>query len=221
MGKIAAYTATVIVPALICVAATMNASAPGEFLAVRICVWTAAGLIFFLVLWALYRDAASIWHYALAALVIVSLMFGTPAFLRWVDFKEEASHQIPRVRAAFSATQNIKLWAPSLGGSETLNLDNTAVLRVIGDASISQITLSLDTVPARLNDMGSPGKFKAEGLQFQIRDPSKEYLFDTDKNKRHEIKVEGRTFVVVLQDVFPRPKEGSNAFEYFFGISEK
>ena len=222
MGKIGSYSATVIIPVLFCVVVTMNATTPGEFYALRLCIWAVGIGVFILIGQILYFESYALWHTLLGAAVMATVVISVPSLLRWVDAKEVASKQLPRMRAAFSATESIKLWAPSLGGNETLDLDNVAILRVVGPAASNQITLALDTVPVRLKDMEIPGKIKIESPQFQIRDPSKEYPFDGDKNKRHEIEIGGRTFIVVLKDIFPRTIEGvADPTEYVFGISER
>jgi hypothetical protein len=133
----------------------------------------------------------------------------------------ESESPIPTVRTAFSATESIKMWPPFLGGTEMLNLDNVAVLRALTETN-DQITFALNSVPIRMRDIDTPD-LKIQGAQFHIiKGDTPEYLFDRDKNKRHEITVEGRTFVVILQDIVPRDIPNvASPIEYIFGISEK
>jgi|ERR1700761_1523606 len=135
------------------------------------------------------------------------------------DHYTDDGKRITTVRTAFSATESIKLWPPFLGGTDTLNLDNVAILRVVVPLN-DQITLILNSTAIRMRDINKDG-FQAQGIQLMARD-GPEFLFDRTKSRRHEISVEGRTFVVILQDIFPRTIEGvANPIEYVFGISEK
>ncbi len=161
MGKIANFIGFAALPAVVGVLLTMTPTTSAEYEALRAGLCVAGISSCAVVAQAIRREANTLGHYILGYVVlatIIAVVF--PGLWMWINAKEIASHQLPRFQVAFSATQNIKLWAPSLGGNETLNLDNVAVLRVIGAASSSQITLSLDTVPTRTQGHGDSWKIE-------------------------------------------------------------
>jgi hypothetical protein len=125
------------------------------------------------------------------------------------------------VRRAFSARQSIKVLPPFLGGNMNLRLDNVAVLRLHAPYSMQLVTLILDVVPMDMSVNVSPG-ISIDGAQGYFHNPSAQYVFDVNQNKRREIAVAGRTFVVTLLEVKRLSMAGvANPIEYVFGISEK
>jgi hypothetical protein len=125
-------------------------------------------------------------------------------------------------RVAFSETQSIKHWPPFLGGSHTLRLDNVATLRFHHPSSPHSVTLLLDVVPTDLAVQTSPGVSVDGAVMYRHAATTAQYLFDTDQNKRREIAVAGRTFLVTLLQIKrPNVAEVPNALEYVFGVSEK
>jgi len=66
----------------------------------------------------------------------------------------------------------------------------------------------------------SPG-ISIDGAQGYFHNPSGEYLFDVDQNKRREITVAGRMFLVTLLEVRRLSMAAVDPIEYVFGISEK
>jgi hypothetical protein len=71
-----------------------------------------------------------------------------------------------------------------------------------------------------MRDIHTP-QIKIQGAQVHVLD-GPQFVFDRGTNKRHEITVEDRTFIVTLQDIIPRQINGvANPLEYVFGISEK
>ena len=128
---------------------------------------------------------------------------------------------INSIRIFFSQTQSIKVLPPSLGGVNFLNLDNIAMLRLHVPYSLQSVTLILDIVPMSIIPQTSPG-VTVEGAQIYDQSQGTQYIFDTGLNKRHEISVSGRTFVVTLLQInqLSVPKV-ANPIEYVFGISEK
>jgi hypothetical protein len=125
------------------------------------------------------------------------------------------------IRQAFSETQSIKVLPPFLGGNMNLRLDNVAILRLHTPYSMKFVTLVLDVVPMDMSVNISPG-ISINGAQGYFHSPSAEYLFDVDQNKRREITVAGRIFVVTLLEVKRLSMAGvANPIEYVFGISEK
>jgi hypothetical protein len=153
---------------------------------------------------------------------------------RWLSFipaftggpTSGEGHSSPRsttqtVRQAFSETQSIKALPPFLGGNMNLRLDNVAILRLHVPYSMKSVTLVLDVVPMDMSINVSPG-ISLDGAQGYFHGPSSEYLFDVDQNKRREITVASRTFVVTLLEVRRLSMAGvANPIEYIFGISEK
>jgi hypothetical protein len=125
------------------------------------------------------------------------------------------------VKIKFSETQSIKVLPPSLGGNDTLNLDNVATLKLYGPSySTTAVTLLLDVVPIELPDK-IDGNLQMEGAYTYNHLSAVKYTFDTAKNRRHEITTAGRTFAVTLQKIILLDVPGvSNALEYQFGISE-
>ena len=97
-----------------------------------------------------------------------------------------------------------------------MNLDNVATLRLYVPDAIDLATLILDTIPMRFPDQGS---FKDVEIYTHL---GPQYVFDNGDNKRHEIMVAGRTFVVTLLAIRKLyvPNVG-NPIEYTFGISDK
>src|SRR4029077_19378268 len=89
----------------------------------------------------------------------------------------------------FSETQSIKILPPSLGGIDTLNLDNIATLKAWFNTHFG-ITLLLDT-PA----IAFPPKIGIEGAEVWQRD-GKQYVFDLVNNQEQEVIVSGRTFII-------------------------
>jgi len=132
----------------------------------------------------------------------------------------ESSSGATVVRTAFDETQRINVLPPTLGGNDVLKLGNLAILRLGMPYSLEMVTLHLDATPMRLPD-GKNEKITVEGLTITKGGTTK-YTFDTAKNKRHEIVVAGRTYIVTLLESkkLDIPKV-SNAKEWVFGITEK
>ena len=146
-------------------------------------------------------------------------------------------------RPPYSATQVIDNLPPSLGGRDVLNLDNLATLRLLTPLEAGKITLLLDVVqyvttqetppveaaPPTIEELPD-GNFRvdisetldmSESLSVLAYSPEQKYVFDMDDNKRHEIPVGGRTFVVTLRKIQKLTTEGVNdTVEYEFGIAE-
>jgi hypothetical protein len=145
-----------------------------------------------------------------------------------------------RTRPLYSATQIINNLSLSSG---VLNLDNLATLTLSPPIRAGKITLVLDAVllgepkgqtapveaaPPTVEELPD-GNLRAdvsERLQFEdsasafSSHPEQEYVFDLDDNKRREISVGGRTFIVTLKAIRPLRGKGDNAVEYEFGVSE-
>jgi len=128
---------------------------------------------------------------------------------------------ITTIRVFFSQTQSIKTMPSFLGGIDNLNLDNLARLKLHIPYSLSEVNLILDVIPRTADVKTSPGVSVTDA---QIYDHTRGAIFhfDTGKDKRHEIRIAGRTFVVTLLqikrlDVAPV----ANPLEFVFGISEK
>jgi hypothetical protein len=128
---------------------------------------------------------------------------------------------INSIRNYFSQTQSIRVLPPSLGGIDYLNLDNVARLKLYVPYSANSVTLLLDIVPTSPIVRTSPNVV-VEGAQIYNQSLGVQYVFDTGDNKRHEIAVGGRTFVVTLLQInrLGIPNVG-NPLEYVFGISER
>jgi hypothetical protein len=142
----------------------------------------------------------------------------------WLLERARASdrhHSAIRVtRTAFDEAQSISTLPSSLGGKHFLRLGNMATLRLGAPYSLEVVTLRLDATPMRLPDR------KDESIaveDFTITKGSAiEYTFDTTKNKRHEITVVGRTYIVTLLE--SRKLDTPNfakPIEWVFGITEK
>jgi hypothetical protein len=124
------------------------------------------------------------------------------------------------VRNAFSDTQKIKVLPPSLGGNETLRLDNIATMTLV-ENSLTAITLALDSTPISLQlplPPDAPIAIQAPTLTVL----GKRFIFDVANNKRQQVEVQGRSFSVTLLEVKQLDVPGAtNPIEYVFGISEK
>lgn len=128
---------------------------------------------------------------------------------------------INSIRLLFSETQSIKFLPTALGGNDTINLDNIATLKLYVPSSIDRVTLLLDVVPIALPDKQTDF-FKVEDAQSYNQTTGVTYVFDTNKNRRHEITLKNRTFIVTLQKIRKLKVENiPGALEYQFGISEK
>jgi transposase-like protein len=124
------------------------------------------------------------------------------------------------VRSAFSQTQTINNFPPFLGGNMALQLDNVATLHLTGH-STQKITLGLDTVPVDMRVKFDPAKIQVAGAQF-FSVGNQQFVFDVHANKRREIEVSGRTFIVTLIQVKRNQTVNvANALEWVFGVSEK
>lgn len=134
---------------------------------------------------------------------------------------EQSAPRATTVRTAFSQTQSIKVLPPSLGGNMTLRLDNAATLRLAAPYSMQMLTLVLDAAPVDLGVQTSPG-VEVQGAQIYSHAGLSRYTFDVGPQKRQEITVTGRTFVVTLLEVKrPNVTGVANPIEYVFGISER
>jgi hypothetical protein len=124
------------------------------------------------------------------------------------------------MRSAFSDTQSIKVLPPSRGGNETLRLDSIATMTLF-ENSLTAITLALDSTPISLQlplPPNAPIVVEAPTLTVL----GKRFTFDVAKNKRHEVEVQGRSFIVTLLEIRQLDVSGAtNPIEYVFGISEK
>ena len=121
----------------------------------------------------------------------------------------------------FSQTQSIKVLPPSFGGNDSLNLDNIAKLKLHIPFSINLITMLLDVVVTNLPDQHTDN-FSVEGTQYYNQTSGTQYIFNTTNNKRHEIAVGGRIFIVTLLSINKLSIPNVPiATEYQFGISEK
>jgi len=128
---------------------------------------------------------------------------------------------ITTIRKFFSETQSIKVLPPSLGGIDHLNLDNAARLKLHAPYSLESVTLILDVVPTSVTPKSTPG-ITVEGAQVYDHTSGTQYVFNKTQNKRHEITVSGRTFVVTLLHVKALDvPDVSRAIEFVFGITEK
>jgi hypothetical protein len=110
---------------------------------------------------------------------------------------------------------------PSLGGVDYLNLDNIARLRLYVPYSKEYVTLLLDIIPTDLPSRSGSG-ISVEGAQIYNQSLGVPYVFDKGTQKRHEITVAGRTFVVTLLQIKQLDVPNvAKPLEYVFGISEK
>jgi hypothetical protein len=124
-----------------------------------------------------------------------------------------------------------------------LNLDNLATLRLGPPIHAGKITLVLDAVllgepkgrtppveavPPTIEELPD-GNLRAdvsERIYFEdsasafLFTREQEVVFDLDENRRREIFVDGRTFIVTLKAIRPLRGRGDNAAEYEFGVSE-
>jgi hypothetical protein len=114
-------------------------------------------------------------------------------FYQPAPLAKPASSGATAIRTAFDETQSIKVLPSSLGGNEVLRLGNLATLRRSVPYSLGMVTLELDVAPMRL-----PGYRDSVGDVTIIKGSGSKYTFDTMKNKRHEIAVGGRTYIVTL-----------------------
>jgi hypothetical protein len=159
--------------------------------------------------------------------VYAFLIWGVPAIRRQSvpipvpTPQPEPTPSAKTIRHAFSETQSIKVAPPFLGGNMTLRLDNVATLGLHVPYSMQSAPLILDVVPMDLAVEHSPN-VSVDGAQGYFHSGSANYVFDVQKNKRHDITVAGRTFIVTLQQVKKMDLPGvANPIEYVFGISEK
>ncbi len=124
-------------------------------------------------------------------------------------------------RVPFSQKQSIKTLPPGLGGIDYLNLDNVAILKHYFPSSSAKVTLLLDVVPTTLPDEHNKNSI-LEGAQYYNQSSETKYVFDKEKNNRHEIFVGGRNFIVSLLKIHElNIPNVPGALEYEFGISER
>lgn len=128
--------------------------------------------------------------------------------------------QLFPTRALYSATQNIRLWPPSLGGNDILKLDNLVTLKTGVLYDERSITMLLAVVPIEEESIENQS-FRAEGIQKIYHKFNQKYIFDIFDQKTHRISYGGRDFLVTLNKIRKIPIKGvSLALEYEFGISE-
>mgnify|MGYP001591711657 CR=1 FL=1 len=128
---------------------------------------------------------------------------------------------VTEIKSSFSQTQSIKTLPSSLGGIDYLNLDNVATLKLYVPSSLNKVTLLLDVVPISLPDQHNKA-FIVEDAQYYNQSLGKQYIFDAGENKRHEIEVGGRVFIITLLKIIKlNITDVPGALEYQFGISER
>jgi hypothetical protein len=79
---------------------------------------------------------------------------------------------------------------------------------------MKSVTLMLDTVPMDISVQHIPG-VEVQDAKTYSHAATTPYSFDVDQNKRQEITVADRTFIVTLLGV------KANPIEYVFGVSDK
>lgn len=172
-------------------------------------------------------DAACLllWHPRLTTIVFLNFGLGFLALAGIAETspiqKPASASRIQTVRQAFSSTQSLKTLPTFLGGNETLRLDNAAVLHLSAPYSDTSVTLILDDTPIRFPDQDKDG-LSVRDAYFSTHDKKNEILFDVGENKRHEIVVGDRTFIVALLEIRQLATPNvAKPREYVFGISEK
>jgi hypothetical protein len=118
----------------------------------------------------------------------------------------------------YSSKQTIKNIPTSVGGNDTLNLDNAGTLRtdVSEPETASEITLIQNATPMKFPDKDLPG-VKVRDLQVYTSAPNqKKFKFSFNNQTSHDVQASGRTFVVTLMEI-----KNYDVPEYEFGISEK
>ena len=121
----------------------------------------------------------------------------------------------------FSSAQSIKILPPSLGGTDSLNLDNVARLQLYFPYDMNKVAFILNRAPVIELPFQSNEGFTAEGFKVISHKDAEIYTFSTAESIK-EVKVGDRTFIVNLQSISKMNIENvSNAIEYKFGISEK
>lgn len=133
----------------------------------------------------------------------------------------EPPYKIPLIaRMAYSSYQTINTLPPSLGGSNTINLDTAGTLKRFVPYSIAGVSMMLDATPVYFPPTSTPeAQIEERSLVIGIK---KVYYFDTDQGQRQKIMVAGRTFAVTLLSIRVLDVTGvSNPLEYKFGISEE
>ena len=124
------------------------------------------------------------------------------------------------MRTAFDETQSINILPSSLGGKHLLRLRNLATLRLGAPYSLEMVTLRQDATPTRLPDIENES-ITVEDLTI-TKGSATEYTYDIIKNKRHEIAVAGRAYIVTLLEARKlNTPHIANPIEYVFGITEK
>jgi hypothetical protein len=128
---------------------------------------------------------------------------------------------VQSVRNLFSEQQSIKVLPPSLGGNDVLNLNNLATLKLHVPYSEQGVTLLLDVVPEEHPPVKNEN-FSVEGIRIYNHASGEKFFFDKEENKRKEITIGDRTFVVTLLKIKKLDfKNVAEPFEFVFGISEK
>jgi hypothetical protein len=152
--------------------------------------------------------------------LVVFLLFASFSISTYVLTTGEAS-SVKITRSAFSDTQFIRVLPSDMGGNMVLNLDNVGTLRLHAPYSSEKITMLLDVVPISAPNQHLPG-VEFRDIETYNQSTGTQYTFDTDKDRRHEVKVANRTFLVTLMRI--KKLDVPNvpvAIEYQFGISEK
>ena len=128
-----------------------------------------------------------------------------------------AGNKITQERKLFSDTQYIRFLPTQLGGIDRISLDNIGTMKRYLILSENSLSMILNVSPV---EKLSPVK-GVEDTQIYSYGKSQIYLFDTGKNRSHQINTSGRKFVVTLNKIKEFvAKNGIPAKEYEFGISE-
>ncbi|MFA7302479.1 MAG: hypothetical protein WC030_01905 [Candidatus Paceibacterota bacterium] len=180
---------------------------------------------------------------ALASLVvaIVGIAFArTAQQSHYGSGDNVGGNKIISLASRHSAEQSLKLWPESMGGIDTLNLDNAARLEQCGSYDEQHVTLLMDSTSLRvpkprpgervdypdgtsvvINPDESPA-FKVEGLRMMIQPKiMQKYVFSLSEQPRHVIVTDHRRFVVSLATIKKHHlPEVAVALEYVFNINE-
>lgn len=139
----------------------------------------------------------------------------------------------------YTSEQYINHWPTSLGGNDSINLDNAGDLTVIDTNGVTGITLALNTVnietfiphvikyndPVKINldtgeVIGGNTTFSMTSLKILVPD-SRKYEFDSLSNKTHIVETNGRKFNITLKEVARPPvPHVADPLKYVFKISE-
>ncbi|MDG1708115.1 MAG: hypothetical protein P8H03_05100 [Emcibacteraceae bacterium] len=130
------------------------------------------------------------------------------------------NYNVNQLPPKFSEEQTVNTLPPHLGGKDRLNLGNIGSLLRLVPCNNEMVTMAVDAVPINYPDKVTPN-MEVRNLNI-MSGPLERIEFNNGVNKRHNIDVDGKVFVVTLiKTEVLEVKNVNNAVSYTFNIAER